>query len=360
MNSLHHKLYEKYNQFKTSKFTELEELNRNQEEKFLAFTHAADELLQQYRLENERLVSENDDLRSELASARSSMDGKIAEHQKLVMEENKKPIEIIDDTQGRGEQVAKRMLKKLHQSANPPKPTSHAFCQKVGKRFRDVDGHMQTAFMPAWDIYDQHSVSGSSLLAKDWSRECITPADRISIVERTGLEEAEELGASAAYKLNSYFQAAIYQANAFKESEISLLKEKSCLTRAMKDWKSRANSAEDMVASLLNKVKTLENGLGKKEEQIIDEYMDSDPFPNSWMIMMTGYAPWFSPLVGTKPLRRWLLSTRVCSTLLSSLVLTSQLSPWLPLLLLMILPLLRLRRRKTRKSQLEIKRPRWE
>ena len=56
------------------------------------------------------------------------------------------------------------------------------------------------------------------------------------------------------------------------------MKEKSCLTRAMKEWESRAKSAEDMVASLLNKVKTLENGLGKKEEQIIDEYMDSDPF----------------------------------------------------------------------------------
>ncbi|WOG93479.1 hypothetical protein DCAR_0312763 [Daucus carota subsp. sativus] len=75
MNSLHHKLYEKYNQFKKKYITEL-------------FRHAAaDELLQQYRLENERLVSENDDLRSELAS--------IAEHQKLVMEENKKQKELL-------------------------------------------------------------------------------------------------------------------------------------------------------------------------------------------------------------------------------------------------------------------------
>ncbi|XP_063942583.1 uncharacterized protein LOC135150274 [Daucus carota subsp. sativus] len=109
------------------------------------------------------------------------------------------------------------MMKKLAERANPPEPTTPAFLQhsqQAGKRFRDADGHMQTAFMPAWGICDQHSVSGSSLLAKDWSRECITPPDRTNIVERTSLDEAEQLGASAAYNLNSYFQAAIYQANA--------------------------------------------------------------------------------------------------------------------------------------------------
>ena len=79
-------------------------------------------------------------------------------------------VEIIDDDQGRGDKVTKRMMKKLAERANPPEPTTPAFLQhsqQAGKRFRDADGHMQTAFMPAWGICDQHSVSGSSLLAKD-------------------------------------------------------------------------------------------------------------------------------------------------------------------------------------------------
>lgn len=90
MDALYSKLYATYNEFKTNKFTEMEKLNRNQEEKFLAFTNAADELLQQYIIENDRLLAENEDLRSELALTRSSMDDKIAEYQKLLMEENQK------------------------------------------------------------------------------------------------------------------------------------------------------------------------------------------------------------------------------------------------------------------------------
>ncbi|KAL1826482.1 hypothetical protein ACET3Z_004894 [Daucus carota] len=174
-------------------------------------------------------------------------------------------VEIIDDDQGRGDKVTKRMMKKLAERANPPEPTTPAFLQhsqQAGKRFRDADGHMQTAFMPAWGICDQHSVSGSSLLAKDWSRECITPPDRTNIVERTSLDEAEQLGASAAYN----------------ESERALQKEKVSLTRAMNDWESRAHSAEDMVTSLQNRMKTLEEGLEKNKGMIIHEYMDSDPF----------------------------------------------------------------------------------
>ncbi|XP_074367523.1 uncharacterized protein LOC141707968 isoform X2 [Apium graveolens] len=99
MDSLYSKLYATYNELKANKFTEMEKLNRNQEEKFLAFTNAADELLQQYRIENDRLVAENEDLRSELALTRSSMDDKIAEYQKLLMEENQKKKELLQETE---------------------------------------------------------------------------------------------------------------------------------------------------------------------------------------------------------------------------------------------------------------------
>lgn len=99
MDALYSKLYATYNEFKTNKFTEMEKLNRNQEEKFLAFTNAADELLQQYRIENDRLLAENEDLRSELASTRSSMDDRIAEFQKLLMKENQKKKVLLQETE---------------------------------------------------------------------------------------------------------------------------------------------------------------------------------------------------------------------------------------------------------------------
>ncbi|XP_017258265.1 uncharacterized protein LOC108227559 isoform X1 [Daucus carota subsp. sativus] len=97
MEALYSKLHEKYTHLKTKKFTETEELNRNQEEKFMAFTKASDELLEQYRIENDRLMAENDDLRCELASTRSRMDDKIAEYQKLLMEENHKKRELLQE-----------------------------------------------------------------------------------------------------------------------------------------------------------------------------------------------------------------------------------------------------------------------
>ncbi|XP_062082231.1 uncharacterized protein LOC133788690 [Humulus lupulus] len=90
MEALYSKLYDKYNKMKTKKFTELDELNRDQEVKFVNYVSATEELVEHLRNENERLQSRVDELRSEVASVRVSKDEQCAEYQKLWMEEGQK------------------------------------------------------------------------------------------------------------------------------------------------------------------------------------------------------------------------------------------------------------------------------
>ncbi|KAF4395832.1 hypothetical protein F8388_018106 [Cannabis sativa] len=85
MEALYSKLYDKYNKIKTKKFTELDELNRDQEVKFVNYVSATEELVEHLKKENERLQSQVDELRSEVAS-----DEQCAEYQKLWMEESQK------------------------------------------------------------------------------------------------------------------------------------------------------------------------------------------------------------------------------------------------------------------------------
>ncbi|XP_030505901.2 uncharacterized protein LOC115720857 [Cannabis sativa] len=90
MEALYSKLYDKYNKIKTKKFTELDELNRDQEVKFVNYVSATEELVEHLKKENERLQSQVDELRSEVASVRVSKDEQCAEYQKLWMEESQK------------------------------------------------------------------------------------------------------------------------------------------------------------------------------------------------------------------------------------------------------------------------------
>lgn len=114
--------------------------------------------------------------------------------------------EVIDNEPSMRPQVTKRMVKKAEKEANPPPPKVPAFlqhCQNSGKRFRDAGGKIKTSFQPDWGVCDQDSISGSSLLAIDWSKCSITPADRVEVVSSTGLDEGEQLGSLAMYQVNT-------------------------------------------------------------------------------------------------------------------------------------------------------------
>ncbi|XVF69575.1 hypothetical protein PTKIN_Ptkin11bG0092400 [Pterospermum kingtungense] len=90
MEPLYAKLYDKYDKLKKRKLSEMDEINRDQEEKFLNYVCAAEELIQHLKSENEKLHAEVIELRSEVASIMSSKDKQCADYQKLLSEENQK------------------------------------------------------------------------------------------------------------------------------------------------------------------------------------------------------------------------------------------------------------------------------
>lgn len=110
------------------------------------------------------------------------------------------------------ETVTKRMERRAEKEANPPSPTIPNFLRSPsqgGKRSRDGNGGIKTPFVPGWVITEQDSVSGSSLLAVDWSKHVVTGPDMVESLLRSTIEESEHLGAQALYQvrasLNYYF-----------------------------------------------------------------------------------------------------------------------------------------------------------
>ncbi|KAL1197713.1 hypothetical protein V5N11_012368 [Cardamine amara subsp. amara] len=110
MEALYAKLYDKYTKLKKKKISEFDEINKEQEEKFLNFVSASEALMQHLRNENKNLQEIVENLRNEMTSIRSSRDDKCLEYQKLLMEEEQKNKTL-------SEEVVK--LKELVQEGNP-------------------------------------------------------------------------------------------------------------------------------------------------------------------------------------------------------------------------------------------------
>lgn len=79
MEALYAKLYESYIKLKTKKFSELDQINEDQEVKFVNYVSAAEELIGHLQDEKERLRAQVNDLRSEVASIRSMKDEQYVE-----------------------------------------------------------------------------------------------------------------------------------------------------------------------------------------------------------------------------------------------------------------------------------------
>ncbi|KAM3363245.1 hypothetical protein P3S68_018099 [Capsicum galapagoense] len=99
MEALYSKLYSKYSKLKKEKDTGMESLSREQEEKFVNYVTAADEMIEYLRSETDRLREQVNELRSEMASMRSVKDEEKIQYQKLLMEENQKSKELHDEIQ---------------------------------------------------------------------------------------------------------------------------------------------------------------------------------------------------------------------------------------------------------------------
>ncbi|KAK1365699.1 hypothetical protein POM88_041260 [Heracleum sosnowskyi] len=193
----------------------------------------------------------------------------------------------IDKEPANSEQVTKRMARKAELAANPPPskvPDFLTHSQKAGKRFRNSEGIVKTAFQPSWGICDQDSIAGSSMLAMEWYRFSITPPDMVNLLARSGLEETEQLGSQAMYQMNSYFQTSIHQGRTLRDDLKASNKEKSRALKEAKEWETRAYAAEEDASSYKGKYEALES----KSHQGIQQQsylglIKPSKFPNPWV-----------------------------------------------------------------------------
>ncbi|CAJ2671111.1 unnamed protein product [Trifolium pratense] len=97
--ALYQKLYSKYATLKTNKLSQFEEINKEQEHKFLDFVSAAEELIDHLRSENDKLLGKINDLGNELTSVRLAKDNQLVEHQRLLMEKTKKNEALFEEVE---------------------------------------------------------------------------------------------------------------------------------------------------------------------------------------------------------------------------------------------------------------------
>ncbi|GAU10040.1 hypothetical protein TSUD_416280 [Trifolium subterraneum] len=99
MDAFYKKLYSKYTTLKTNKLSEFEEINKEQELKFLNFVSASEELIDHLRSENDKLLEKINDWGNELTSVRLAKDNQLVEHQRLLMEETKKNEALSEEVE---------------------------------------------------------------------------------------------------------------------------------------------------------------------------------------------------------------------------------------------------------------------
>ncbi|KAL3534758.1 hypothetical protein ACH5RR_003219 [Cinchona calisaya] len=97
METLYSKLYNKYSKLKKEKDMEMENLNRDQEKKFMNFVEASDEMIEFLRSENERLHNQVSELRSEIALVRSTKDEECIQYNRLLMAENQNNKKLSEE-----------------------------------------------------------------------------------------------------------------------------------------------------------------------------------------------------------------------------------------------------------------------
>ncbi|XP_062172606.1 uncharacterized protein LOC133878120 [Alnus glutinosa] len=118
MEALYSKLYDKYTKLKTKKWSELDKLSKDQEEKFVNYMNAAEELIQHLKNENDQLRAQIDDLRSEVASTRSTNDEQFADYQKNLMEESQKNKALAEELEKLRKQQQEGILGSIKDGEN--------------------------------------------------------------------------------------------------------------------------------------------------------------------------------------------------------------------------------------------------
>ncbi|XP_057754154.1 uncharacterized protein LOC130973576 isoform X1 [Arachis stenosperma] len=116
MSNLYRKLYDKYTKLKNRKLLEFDELNKEQEVKFMKFLSAAEELIEDLKNENVQLHDQLNELRSEVSSVRLAKLKEVADYQNLFLEEKKKNEALTEEVEKLLQQQQERTSRVLSNS----------------------------------------------------------------------------------------------------------------------------------------------------------------------------------------------------------------------------------------------------
>lgn len=165
MESLYAKLYDKYQKLKKQKLAEIDDINSDQEKKFLNYVSASEELIQHLRIENEKLFAEVSDLKNQVSSRRSSEDGECAKYQTLLLEEYEKNKLLSQEIEKLQKLYIDRQQKDSG-NVTAENVSSNSGRRSTRKRRRSSLAQTEVTVTPDWRNQDSSPVTKS---AKDLS-----------------------------------------------------------------------------------------------------------------------------------------------------------------------------------------------
>ncbi|XP_010246252.1 PREDICTED: uncharacterized protein LOC104589587 isoform X2 [Nelumbo nucifera] len=198
----------------------MEQLNHEQEEKFMNYVSAAEELIDHLRKENERLRLQLSDLKDEVKSIRLSKERQYVEYQKLLMEENNKNKDLAEEverlhnmpreqlcciTEGGNNDIA-QIRSFQDPQVGPSDLSDQSTIKMPQKHSRHVGTQTEVRFVPHASVQDEHDEVRE--LERD-SHLCDNGAPRNILLPECCRRDVAGLGGSNTGAANCLFQALV-------------------------------------------------------------------------------------------------------------------------------------------------------
>ncbi|KAF8054035.1 hypothetical protein N665_1355s0017 [Sinapis alba] len=167
MEALYAKLYDKYTTLKKRKFSELDEVNREQEDKFLNFVRASESLTEHLRSENQNLKVNVERLRDEITVIRSTRDEELLESQKCLVEEERKNKALSEQVEKLKELISKGLPHSYTDQSGRKRKTPESpqvTTRSMRKRSRQAEDNMVETDMVSPHVSIPHESTTETLL----------------------------------------------------------------------------------------------------------------------------------------------------------------------------------------------------
>ncbi|CAF1932302.1 unnamed protein product [Brassica oleracea var. botrytis] len=162
MEALYAKLYNKYTTLKERKFSELDEVNKKQEEKFLRFVDASEALTQHLRSEDHNSKEIIRRMRDEITEIRSARHEERLEFQNRLAEEERKNKALSEQVEKLKELISEGVPQSGRKQKTPESP--QVTTRSMGKRRRLTEDDMVETDMVSPHVSIPHESTTETLL----------------------------------------------------------------------------------------------------------------------------------------------------------------------------------------------------